>query len=183
MSNTTKATETKAVKFSWTGENTLKVVDAYKAKLAAEGVEVASGNDHLLELAKLVGAASEKSIRGKLSREGVYQKLDKPASQAKTNKVRKEHIVRAIAHQLGLPNAEDDIDSMKNGKQDHLQLLADKIGVEDVLKTSSKTFERDPCKVVYNFMINQGLDIADLEDYVLQLEAEKDGVTEPVTAQ
>lgn len=177
------ATTEKAKKFSWTDEVTATVVNAYNAKLESAGVEVASSNDHLLELAKLVGAASEKAVRGKLSREGVYQKLDKPASQAKTNKVRKEHIVRAIAHQLGLPNAEDDIDSMKNGKQDHLQLLADKIGVEDVLQTAAKTFERDPCKVVYNFMVQQGIDIADLEDYALSIEAEEDGVTEPVTAQ
>lgn len=172
MTTTNTATTTvKAVKFSWTDENTAIVVAAYKAKLDAEGHEVASSNDHLLELAALVGAASEKSIRGKLSREGVYVKLDKPASQAKTNKIRKEHIVRAIANTLNLDD--DDLDSLKNAKQDHLQNLADKLGITSIMDAAKTGYEIDPTLMVINIIKANEIDIDDLTDELATLEAEQ----------
>lgn len=175
MTTTNTATTTvKAVKFSWTDETTAIVVDAYKAKLEAAGHEVASSNEHLLELAGLVGAASEKSIRGKLSREGVYVKLDKPASQAKSNKIRKEHIVRAIANTLLMQNGDDDIDSLKNGKQDHLQELADKLGVTNIMEAASKDYSPRPELVIANFMRSMSVDWEDMEIYFEELkEAEQ----------
>lgn len=167
---TTTTTETKAVKFSWTEENTATVVNAYKAKLESDGSEVASSNDYLLELAQMVGAASEKSIRGKLSREGVYVKLDKPASQPKTNKVRKEHLVRAIANTLAVDP--DDLDSLKNGKQDHLQLLADKLGITDVMAAAKTGYEIEPENMILNMVKANDIDHESLYDALSELEAE-----------
>lgn len=133
----------------WTEENTAIVVEAYNAELEANGVEAAADNDFLKSLAEKVGAPSEKSVRGKLTTAGVYQKPEHVASAPKSNPIRKEHYVRAIAHTLGIDA--DTLDSMKNAKADALQALADSLGVQDVAEAAKRDFSIEPETVVDNF--------------------------------
>ncbi|QDF14420.1 hypothetical protein BRIZO_1 [Vibrio phage Brizo] len=88
---------------------------------------------------------------------GVYQKPDAVASVAKTNTVRKEHYVRALAHTLGLDS--DDLDSLKNAKMSALADLAQAIGITDIQAASAKDYKPDLEKVCEAFENARGLDL------------------------
>lgn len=133
----------------WTEENTAIVVEAYNAELEANGVEAAANNDFLKSLAEKVGAPSEKSVRGKLTTAGVYQKPEHVASAPKSNPIRKEHYVRAIAHTLGLDV--DELDSFKNAKADALSALANRLGIPDVAEAAKRDYQIDAATVVEHF--------------------------------
>lgn len=156
-------TEKKAVKKSgsiWNEENTKIVVDAYQAKLESEGKEAAADNDFLRDLAKQVGAASEKSVRAKLNSEKVYQKPDAVASVAKTNQLRKEHYIRALVNVLGC-DAEE-LESLKNAKLDALQSLCLNVGITDIPKASGKDYSLETPDLIKGICSVRGLDIAEL---------------------
>jgi len=158
---------TPSKKSIWTEETTAIVVDAYTAKLEAEGKEAAANNEFLLALAKQVGAPSEKSVRGKLTTAGVYQRPDAVASVAKTNQVRKEHHIRALANSLGLDA--DDIDSLKNAKMDALAEVNSKLGITDVMAASATGYTIEPVAFVYNLMVNMGVTFDDLGELIADL--------------
>lgn len=143
----------------WTEEAANKAVELYTAMLESDGKEAAANNDFLDEIAKNeeVQAVSGKAVRSKLTVMGVYQKPDAVASVAKTNTVRKEHYVRALAHTLGLEA--DDLDSLKNAKMSALADLAQAIGITDVMKASAKDYEPDLEKVCEAFENARGLDV------------------------
>lgn len=144
----------------WNEENTKIVVAAYQAKLESDGKEAAADNDFLRELAKQVGAASEKSVRAKLNSEKVYQKPDAVASVAKTNQVRKEHYIRALVNVLGCDA--DDLESLKNAKVDALQSLCLNVGITDVSTASGKDYSLDTSELVKGICSVRGLDVMEL---------------------
>lgn len=174
-------TTTKKAAFKWTEENFATVSTAYLAKLEAEGKEAAADNEFLKTLADEVGAVSEKSIRGKLSREGVYQKPEHVACVAKTTKLRKEHFVRALINTLGLD--EDEVDSLKNSKQCALEAIAKAIGIKDVEAASKTGFERNLAEVGFSFLTAQDIELDDVEDYILEQEAAETATDEAEKAE
>ncbi|WP_197472699.1 hypothetical protein, partial [Oleiphilus sp. HI0123] len=84
----------------WSEEMAAKAVELYTAKLESEGKEAAADNEFLDSIAKQVDAVSGKAVRSKLTVMKVYVKPDAVASVAKTNTLRKEHFVRALANSL-----------------------------------------------------------------------------------
>lgn len=154
----------------WNEENTKIVVEAYQAKLESDGKEAAAENDFLKTLAEKVGAPSEKSVRSKLTTAGVYQKPDAVASVAKTNTVRKEHYVRALAHTLGLDL--DTLDSLKNAKADSLKAITDKLGITQVMTAAAKDYEISKEDFVHNLMLNLGIDLDEFTTYIEEGKAE-----------
>lgn len=151
----------------WTEESAKIAADLYTAKLEADGKEAAANNDFLDSIAKEVEAVSGKAVRSKLTVMGIYQKPDAVASVAKTNTVRKEHYVRALAHTLGLDA--DQLDSLKNGKTDALQAVTDKLGVTNVIEAAAKGYSPRPEMVVMLLAQNLGLDFDDLDTYNQEL--------------
>ncbi|QKN84675.1 DNA binding protein [Vibrio phage River4] len=141
----------------WTEEMAEKAATLYTAKLEAEGKEAAAHTDFLDTIAVEVEAVSGKAVRSKLTVMGVYQKPDAVASVAKTNTVRKEHYVRALAHTLGLDA--DDLDSLKNAKMSALEAIATAIGITDIQAASAKDYEPDLEKVCEAFENARGLDL------------------------
>lgn len=143
----------------WTEEAASKAAELYNAMLESDGKEAAANNDFLDEIAKNeeVQAVSGKAVRSKLTVMGVYQKPDAVASVAKTNTVRKEHYVRALAHTLGLKA--DDLDSLKNAKMSALADLSQAIGITDIQAASAKDYEPDLEKVCEAFENARGLDL------------------------
>lgn len=150
----------------WNEENTKIVVEAYQLKLSEDGKEAAADNDFLKTLAEKVGAPSEKSVRSKLTTAGVYQKPDAVASVAKTNTVRKEHYVRALAHTLNIEL--DDLDSLKNAKADSLKAITDKLGITQVMTAAAKDYTIEPVDFVYNLMLNLGVDFDELGEHLAE---------------
>lgn len=143
----------------WTEEAANKAVELYNAMLEESGKEAAANNDFLDTIAanEEVQAVSGKAVRSKLTVMGVYQKPDAVASVAKTNTVRKEHYVRALAHTLGLDA--DDLDSLKNAKMSALADLSQAIGITDVMKASAKDYEPDLEAICEAFENARGLDL------------------------
>lgn len=133
----------------WSEENTAKVVAAYKAELNTNGPEAAADNDFLLSLAAMVGAKSEIAVRGKLSTLGEYVKPERVASVAKSNTIRKEHYVRALANTLGID--EETLDSLKNAKADSLKALTNRLGIPSVADAAKRDYVVNPEDVVDNF--------------------------------
>lgn len=131
-------------KFVWKEETAAKLVAEYTAQVEENGAAIASSNDNLTKLAEKFGAPSAASIRGKLSAEKAYVKPEKVASKPTTNKVRKAHIVRAIANQLGFEI--DSLESLQGGKADALQAVAVSLGLDTdakILKASEKEYVAD----------------------------------------
>ena len=74
-------------KFTWNEENTATVIASYQDAIATSGCEVANSDEALNAIAVSVGAKNANSIRQKLAKEKIYQKVEKPASakrEAKT---------------------------------------------------------------------------------------------------
>lgn len=74
-------------KFAWNEENTATVIAAYQDAIAASGIDAANSDEALNAIAATVGAKNANSIRQKLAKEKVYQKVEKPATakrEAKT---------------------------------------------------------------------------------------------------
>lgn len=141
----------------WTDEMAQQAVDIYTAKLESEGKEAAAHSDFLDEVAAQVGAVSGKSVRSKLTVMQVYQKPDAVSSVAKTNTLRKEHYVRALAHTLGIDA--DILDSFKNAKMDSLEALSTAIGITDIAAASAKDYKPELSEVCMAFENARGLDI------------------------
>lgn len=67
-------------KFQWNEENTATAVAAYQDAIATSGCEAANSDEALNAIAATVGAKNANSIRQKLAKEKVYQKVEKPAA-------------------------------------------------------------------------------------------------------
>lgn len=146
----------------WTDESAAKAVELYEAKLAAAGKEAAADNDFLDEIAKEVGAISGKAVRSKLTVMQVYQKPDAVASVAKTNTLRKEHYVRALAHSLKVDA--DELDSLKNAKMSALAAITEAIGITDIMAASAKDYTANELILIKGFALANGIDLADIID-------------------
>lgn len=170
--------------FKWDEKTTTaKAIELYLAKLndtisgepTADSIAAAANNDFLLSIAKEVGAVSEKSVRGKLTRENVYVKPEHVASVAKTSPVRKEHHVRALGSVLRLDS--DEIDSLKNAKQCTLEAVTSGLGITNIEEASAAGYSPRPEMLVMQFAAKLGLDMDDLDVYREELaeaaEAEK----------
>ncbi|AKY02280.1 A2 protein [Vibrio phage vB_VorS-PVo5] len=148
----------------WTEESAAKAAELYNAKLEADGKEAAAHNDFLDTVAahEEVQAVSGKAVRSKLTVMGIYQKPDAVASVAKTNTVRKEHYVRALAHSLKI-DAEE-IDSLKNAKMSSLAALTEAIGITDIMAASAKDYTPNELILIKGFALANGIDLADIID-------------------
>lgn len=144
----------------WTDEMASKAADLYNAMLEEQGKEAAATTDFLDSVAKQVEAISGKAVRSKLTIMGVYQKPDAVASVAKTNTLRKEHYVRALANVLGI-DAEE-LDSLKNAKMSALEELTAKIGVTDVAAASAKGYKLTTVELLAGIAVYNGLDVAEV---------------------
>lgn len=141
----------------WTEEMAEKAAQLYTAKVEADGKEAAATTDFLDSIAEAVEAVSGKAVRSKLTVMQIYQKPEAVASVAKTNTVRKEHYVRALAHTLGV-DAED-LDSLKNAKMDALSCICESIGITDIVAAAAKDYKPDLEKLCEAFSNARGLDI------------------------
>ena len=144
----------------WSEEMAAKAVELYTAKLESEGKEAAADNEFLDSIAKQVDAVSGKAARSKLTVMKVYVKPDAVASVAKTNTLRKEHFVRALANSLKLDA--DEQDSLKNAKVDALQALCTALGITDIAAASAKGYELETFELVKGILVSNGLDLAEV---------------------
>lgn len=140
--------------FTWNEENYAIVLEAYQAKVEADGAEAAAESEFLKSLAEKVGALSDRSVRSKLTTSGDYVKPAMTKSVAKTNQIRKEHYIRALANTLGLD--EDTLDSLKNAKVDALSGLTMGFGITDVAAASARDYEIEPQQVAQNYLAYNG---------------------------
>lgn len=156
----------------WTDESAARALELYLAKVESDGKEAAAVEDFLNSIAadEKVQAVSGKAVRSKLTVMGEYQKPDAVASVAKTNTIRKEHYVRALANVLSLDV--DDLDSLKNAKMDALKAIAVGVGVSDVVAASAKGYELTRAEMLRNIVISNGLDVEDTANEMLALEIE-----------
>ena len=144
----------------WSEEMAAKAVELYTAKLESEGKEAAADNEFLDSIAKQVDAVSGKAVRSKLTVMKVYVKPDAVASVAKTNTLRKEQFVRALANSLKLDA--DELDSLKNAKVDALQALCTALGSTDIAAASAKGYELETFELVKGILVSNGLDLAEV---------------------
>jgi Zn-dependent M32 family carboxypeptidase len=103
-----------AIKTAYTSEQTLELVEAYKAMPTAETVE-----QFAVKFSKTV-----KSVIAKLSREGVYQKKEY-VSKAGTKPVKKEELATELMEAFGLSDAE--ADSLAKANKTALQKILAKV--------------------------------------------------------
>ncbi len=145
----------------WSDEkNVAKLVELYEADLETMKTN-ASQTENLTKIGKAIGEGiSAAQVRGKLNSLGIYQPVEKAASKPKTNQLRKEHYVRAIAHTLGIDA--DELDSLKGGTISALKLLAENLGITDIATASAKGYELEPTEMVSRFMTAHAVDSDDL---------------------
>jgi hypothetical protein len=115
----------KIKKFSWNKDNSAIAVQMYQERVAKDGKEVANSDAALGEIAAKVGAVSPRSVRGKLSREGVYDALDPIAKTAGSTRLTKVQYVRSLAKGLNLDL--EDVSSLDKANIDALEKLTEKV--------------------------------------------------------
>lgn len=148
----------------WADEKNVEtLVKLYEADLETMQTN-ASQTENLTKIGKQIGdGISAAQVRGKLNSLGIYQPVEKAASKPKTNQLRKEHYVRAIAHTLRIDA--DDLDSLKGGTISALKLLAENLGITDIAAASAKDYAIEAPAMVSRFMAANAVDIDDVLAY------------------
>lgn len=142
-----------SVKFGWTDENTVIVIEAYQADLVpqdgeteADAILRANATDNLTRIGELVDNPSPHSVRTKLVNAKVYVKPTSPRKVGAGSSIRKAHVVFAIAKTIEELGQVEDMGevksatnnpllSLESAKMDSLMIIAQGFGLdEDAIK-------------------------------------------------
>lgn len=133
----------KAVAFKWNEENTAQAVELYLETLnnAADpdANTTANSEAHLSKIAQTVGAKSSRSVRGKLSKEGVYKALEVTAAPSTSTRISKGQYVRSLSKGLDL-----DLEMVQSLDKANLDALS---GLLDGVNRKLVAIGQEPIKV------------------------------------
>lgn len=141
---TTKTTNVKKpVTFKWDEENAKKAVEMYLAVLNSDDKDAnatANSEKNLSAIAQAVGAKSSRSVRGKLSKEGVYIALEVQAVASTSTRISKGQYVRSLSKGLDL-----DLETVQSLDKANMDALS---GLLDGVNRKLVALGSEPIKVV-----------------------------------